>query len=259
LRKAVAANPDKLEIRLMLAQVLFECDLALALEIADLLRVEIPQSLAPQADFHVSRAANHLGNFADAVAPLRRATDAGVPRARGELATALWRCGDLEGAITAARAALQADPAEIASLRVLGNILLAQDRAEEAYDLAQSLWSHGAHRTQVLWTWASAARALDREREFLEFAAREPWFAQTHLETDADFNALLAEEILVNDTLAVSHSGKPTKGACSGSTASNRWKARRSAHSTRPYAARSDGISPTAAISPVILSSPAGR
>ena len=207
LRKAVEADPDKPEIRLVLAQVLFECDCIG--EIADLLSAKITEAPAPQADFHVGRAASHLGHFADAIPPLRRAADAGIARARGELATALWRSGDSEGALAVARAALETDPNDIAPLRVLGHILLAQGRAKDAYDRARSLWSRGAHGTQVVWTWAAAACALGREEEYRRLAAPQPWFAQTRLDID---NVALAKAILDNRALSASQSYKPAKG-----------------------------------------------
>ncbi|HUO90340.1 MAG TPA: putative 2OG-Fe(II) oxygenase [Rhizomicrobium sp.] len=207
LRAVVAAQPDRAEFRLMLAQILFER--GSYAEIEGLVGVNVPAALAAQADFHRGRAANQMGDAERAVALLRHAASDGIANAHGELATALARSGRRADAIAAAREGLARDPADIACLRLLGTLLLEQGGASEACELAQSLWSRGICRTQVVWTMAWAARALGHADAFAALVARDPWFAVERLDLD---NAALAQEILSSDTLAPSQAYKPTRG-----------------------------------------------
>jgi tetratricopeptide (TPR) repeat protein len=197
-------------LRLTLAQALFECD-RLA-EILDLLAGDAPPAFAAEAAFHLGRAANHLGEFERAIPLLRTATHGGIARADGELARALARTGRLDEAVSAARTGLDRDPADIASLRTLGMILLQRGEARAAYDIARSLWDGGARTAQILWTWASAAGALGREAEFSDLMSREIWFAATKLGLDEAFNAAIGEEILASGGLAAANSYKPARG-----------------------------------------------
>ncbi|HEY0302073.1 MAG TPA: putative 2OG-Fe(II) oxygenase [Rhizomicrobium sp.] len=206
-RQAVAARPDSGEFRLMLARMLY--DRGLYGEIEPLLAGDLGTALEAQADYQRGRAALQLKDGARAVALLRRAVEAALSGANGELATALRRTGKADEAIAAARHGLKRDPVDIACCRVLGTTLLERGRADEAYAFARDLWARGIHRTQVVWTLAFAARMLGRDEEFAILTAREPWFAQLRLALD---DAALAREILANDTLTESHAYKPTKG-----------------------------------------------
>ncbi|MEI9885074.1 MAG: putative 2OG-Fe(II) oxygenase [Rhizomicrobium sp.] len=207
LRQAVAARPERGEFRLLLAQLLFER--GLYPQIADVLGAGLAPAFAAQADYHLGRAANQTGDHGRAIPLLTRAADAALPRADGELATALLRSGARDDAIAAARRGLARDPFDIACLRVLGSALIEQGAAGEAYASAQALWDTGVHRAQVVWTLAAAARALGDDAAFENLTARAPWFAAERLALD---NAALAREILAHDTLAASQAYKPIRG-----------------------------------------------
>lgn len=207
LRKAVAAQPERGEFRLMLAQILFER--GQYGEIAAVLDGGLAPEFAAQADYHLGRAARQTGAYERAIPLLVRAAEAALPRADGELATALLHGGQHDEAIAAARQGLARDPFDIACLRVIGPALIDDGKAEEAATLARTLWAQGVHRTQVVWTLACAARALGDDDAFAELTAREPWFAAEQLALDDE---ALAREILANDTLAASQAYKPIRG-----------------------------------------------
>jgi tetratricopeptide (TPR) repeat protein len=207
LRAAVTAQPDRPEFRLMLAQILFER--GSYAEIEAVAGSAVPANLAGQADLLRGRAASQLGVYDRAIPLLRSALNGGADAAPGELATALARSDQRAEAMTVARDGLARNPADIACLRLLGNLLLEQGEAREAHDLAHSLWSRGVRRTQVVWTMAWAARASGQAGEFERLVAREPWFASERIDLDND---ALAHEILASDTLAPSQAYKPVGG-----------------------------------------------
>jgi len=199
LTRAVAAEPQRPALKLMLAHHLYERGN----------HAEIETLLASldgaQADFLRGRSAGARGEMETAIALLTRAGEVG----ECDLAIVLARAGRAEDAIAVARRVLARAPDDVAALQVLGKLLLNRGEAQAAYDLADGLWRGGTHRAQVAWTRAWAARALGRDSEFRALTEREPWFATTRLDLD---DAALVEAVLGAQTLQPPPTFRPIRG-----------------------------------------------
>jgi len=208
LRQLADATPDRIEPRLMLALALF--DAGRFEGIAPLFPGALKE-MEPRAAFELGRAAVHLGDLARAIPALERAAGADIPKAHGELASALLRANRDDDAAAAARGALARTPDDSQALRVLGTVLFRRSRAQEAYNAAAALWNAGARNAQVLWTWTCAAGALGRVDEFARLTSPDALFVRAQLDVGEDFNRALEDEIRSADGLARPASYRPTR------------------------------------------------
>jgi len=213
LETAVARLPERLDLKLRLADALFECDRMA--EIVALLRPEIAAGgIDPELNFRFGRAAALVGTLEVAIDPLRIATRANIPQAAGELARALRRTGRDDEALEIGLSALDLCPSDYRSLQIVARILLARGAAERLMALCGSLQARsGRYAASLLAVRAVAAAVLGRTDEVVGLAGREAHFSAIRLVDEPALNAALAAELLGHKDADALPIVKATRGA----------------------------------------------
>lgn len=211
LRAAVAKEPEALNLRLTLAQALFNADFLD--EILALLEpLAADGDSDPRIAFHLGRALVTLGRNEAAVAYLQRAAQAYAPGAHGEWARALQGAGRDSEALEAAAAGLKHEPSDLRCLRVFSSVLFARNEPQPVYDCCRRLWQQGVRHGQVMAARAQAAAALGLREELDAFFDTSVWYSARTLTVSPSFNEGLAQEILKPGDLRPSHPYISTRG-----------------------------------------------
>lgn len=198
LEQAVAARPDRAELRLKLADVhLGRFDFAAAaaaLETA----LDLNPSL-PGARARLGRCYNALSRHGEALALYAGETG---PRYQRALAySGLGRDSEAEAEY---RALLAADPHHHHALRHLAKMLRRHARTAELLDLCETLGARGAANAQLLYAWGTALALAGRDEQARAMLPDRTRVAELALPVPggfadiAEFNAALADEILTN-------------------------------------------------------------
>src|SRR5438128_5909046 len=143
LRQAVAAVPERADLKLRLAKALLHSDRMA--EIVDRLRPVIADSdTEAELLYCLGRAALAIGDDQLAFVALQRAAAKGLGRAFGHLAAALIRLDRTDEALEAALQELQDPRADFDSLPVVAGALLDRGEAGRLWALCTDLQARGA-------------------------------------------------------------------------------------------------------------------
>jgi len=212
LETAVARMPGRLDLKLRLADALFQCDRMA--EIVTLLGPDIESGRADAAlNFQFGRAAALVGAVDAAIGPLRIATHANIPQAAGELARVLRRAGRDDEALEVGLSALDRSPSDYRSLQIVARILLARGEADRLMTLCLRLQTANNHyAASVSAVRAVAAAVLGRTAEVAGLAGRETHLSVFELQAEPGLNGALAAELLEHRDADVLPSVKATRG-----------------------------------------------
>jgi Putative 2OG-Fe(II) oxygenase len=212
LREAVAAAPDRADLKLHLAKALFHSD-----RMAEIVERLGPAVADDAADAEVlyclGRAAVVVRDDQLALAALERAAAKGFGRAFGHLAATLIRLDRIDAALQSALQGLKHRGSNFESLQVIAHALLDRGEVERLWDLCADLRARGEWGGWLPAVMASAAARLGFEDEVSSLVNRPRWFVATRLAVPDDFNENLETELLGHKALRLVHSTKPTRGA----------------------------------------------
>ncbi|HEV2674714.1 MAG TPA: putative 2OG-Fe(II) oxygenase [Aliidongia sp.] len=213
LETAVARMPERLDLKLRLADALFHSDRMA--EIVVLLAPEIEAGgTDPELNFHFGRAAALVDALDVAILPLRIATCANIPEAAGELARALRRAGKDDEALETGLSALDLRPSDYRSLQIVARILLARGAEERLMSLCDSLQARsGRYAASILAVRGVAAAVLGRTAEVVGLAGRDAHFSAIRLVKEPGLDAALAAELLGHKDADALPSVNATRGA----------------------------------------------
>jgi uncharacterized protein (TIGR02466 family) len=209
LRAAVAQQPDAINLRLTLAQALFNAD-ALEEIVAMLEPLVRYTDGDPRLEFHLGRALATLGKLKRAISHLDVAARRRVAGAHGELARALEALTRDDEALDAATRGLEIEPSDPRCLRVYASVLFARERAKDVHARCLDLWKQGVRNGQVMAVQAQAAAALGLSKELSSFFDTAIWYSEKNLGTS--WNEGLKREILETENLRPSHPYVSTRG-----------------------------------------------
>jgi uncharacterized protein (TIGR02466 family) len=209
---AVARLPERLDLKLRLADALFQCDRMA--EIVTLLGPDIESGQAdPTLNFHFGRAAALVGAVDAAIGPLRIATHANLAQAAGELARVLRRAGRDDEALEVGLSALDRSPCDYRSLQIVARILLARGEADRLMTLCLGLRAFSnRYAASVLAVQAVAAAVLGRTAEVARLVGRKTHLSVIQLQAEPGLNGALAAELLEHRDADVLPTVKATRG-----------------------------------------------
>lgn len=212
LRKAVAAAPDRADLKVQLAMALFEVDQTA--ELVDMLKPLLTgEDTAPELLYWLGRAAMARGDDALAVVALRSAAAKGIANAFDFLATTLARLGQEDEALEAGLAALNRAPGNFEPLRAVATALCNRGETERLWRLCVGLRSRGAQGGWLAAAMASTAAMLGRDEALGKLMDRSKWFLPVRLAVADDFNRSLAAELLTEKTAHPLPATMATRGA----------------------------------------------
>ena len=212
LREAVAATPDRADLKLQLAKALSRGDRMA--EIVDRLAPAIADRDAdPELLFHVGRAALASRDYQLALDALRAAVAKTYARAYGYLAETLLRLDRLDEALEAGLQGLQRSPSDSKCLSVAARILLDRREAERLWALCVDVRARGAWGPFIGSAMAYAAAVSGRDEELARLVDPKRWFSAAQLAVPPGFNQALAAEILAYKSLGQSRPANVTRGA----------------------------------------------
>ncbi len=195
LRAAVAAAPERADLKLRLVHALFRT--GAVEEIVDRMRSAVADRDADaELLTFVGRAAIAAEDHRLAADALRPAAAKGYARALGYLAQALHRLERADEALAAGLKGLQRSPADFESLMVVARVLFDRGEVERLWALCDDLRARGARGTRLSAVLASAAAALGRKDEVDALVDPPGWFSATQLAVLGHYNSRLAAELL---------------------------------------------------------------
>jgi hypothetical protein len=211
LEAALAGAPHRLDLRLKLAEALYDAD-----RIAEARDVIAPAASSAngdgQASYWYGRSVSALGDYEGAIPALQRATTLDVRPAFGELAHALLHAGREQEALAAAFAGLERTAECARSLTTAARVLGAHGKTQELLDLCRGLRVRARLLTRIVAVEAVTAALLGRHADVAALVDREAWFADVDLSLGDQFNDRLANEILSHSALQPTHSSYATWG-----------------------------------------------
>jgi tetratricopeptide (TPR) repeat protein len=211
LRAAVAAAPDRTDLKQKLARNLFRTDQMV--ELVDWLRPIVDQKdRDPELLYHLGRAALSSGDCQTAFDALSLAATSGFRGALNWAAHALARLQRTDEAIETAVQALKDPTPDFRPLALLARLLPSRGETERLWGLCVDLRARGfwGGYLPAVSTFAAAAMRYDEEVAALLNPAR--WFSTTRLGLRMNFNERLSGELLANRNLSSLHSLKATRG-----------------------------------------------
>jgi tetratricopeptide (TPR) repeat protein len=211
LRAALAAAPERRDLKLQLARVLFEADLAA--EIVERMRLAVADEGAdPELLYYVGRAAAATGDHKLAIDALRAAAAGGFDNAFTSLGETLIAVDQIDDAIDICQAGLRHSAGNFKCLAALARVLLLRRQPERLWQLCDELRAQGAWGGYFPAVLARAAESVGRTDVVAGLLDPGRWFSATRPVLPEDFNANLAAEILAYKALGALHSTKATRG-----------------------------------------------
>lgn len=212
LRASVEAAPDRADLRLKLARILFHTD-----QMSELIARAEPAfrrgEAEPELAFYLGRAALTAGDAQLASEALAFASRGGYDDAFGYLADALNRLGRAADALGAALRGLEHSAFDYKSLAIAATVLLDRGETERLWELCASLRRRGAWASYVPSVMALAATSPEQIAEVQTLVDPARWFVRQRLPFDAEFNARLAGELLAERSATPLPVTKATSGA----------------------------------------------
>jgi tetratricopeptide (TPR) repeat protein len=211
MRAAVAAAPERADLKLHLTKALFDTDRMA--EIVDRLRPAVADDDAdPELLYYLGRAALATRDRHLAAASLRSAAASGFGDAFTYLAETLLGLERVDEAVEAGLKGLERASSDFKSLAVLADALLLRGEAERLWALCVDLRARGAWGGYLPAVMAFAAAVLGRDDEIAALVDRDRWFSATQLAMPGDFNQRLAAELLAHKSPYSVHSTKAMRG-----------------------------------------------
>lgn len=209
LRAALAAAPERLEIRRRLARSLFYEDRLP--ELLETLATDAEDD--PEVLCYVGRAAAVLGNDTLALRALSCAAEGGADDALGDLAAILLRARRCEEALDVALRELAHEPSTFKALGVAVRALLAEGQRQRLWSLCRELRAAGAWSGYIPSAMALAATTPEQDAEVASAVDPARWLSVRRLIEDAAFNAALVTELLGHRALTALPSINSTRGS----------------------------------------------
>jgi uncharacterized protein (TIGR02466 family) len=195
LRQAVAVAPERSDLKLQLAKVLFQD--ARTAEIVEWLKPAVAdEEVNPELLYCLGRAAMATCDYPLAFEALQSAGAKGFTRAFGYLAETLVRLDRADEALEAARRGLERSPMGFESLSVVAAALRDRGQVERLWALCRDLHARGAFGGWFSAVMASTAATLGHQDELVLLVDPARWFSATWLAVPDDFNQRLAAELL---------------------------------------------------------------
>ena len=212
LRQAVAAAPERADLKLHLAKALFHTD-GMAEIVSRFGLAAADNGAAAEFLYYVGRAALLTGEYRLACTALERAAAQEFGRAFTYLAAALARLDRADEALQAALQGLRHSASVFDTLPVVARTLLDRGEAERLWVLCVELRERGAWGGWLPAVMASTAATLGREGELARLVDRSRWFSATELAVPGNFNQQLAAELLAHKSMSALPPTKATRGA----------------------------------------------
>jgi tetratricopeptide (TPR) repeat protein len=211
LRAAVAAAPQRRDLRLELVMALFARDRMA--ELVDYARPLVADREAdPQLLYHLGRAALVIGDYDLAIEALRAAAENGHAGAFPYLSDALLKANQIDAAIAAGLEGLEHPTQDFRCLTAVARAMVLGDQVERLWKLCVDLHAGGARGGYFPAVFAFAADAVGRADQVAALLDPTRWYSATQLEASDDFNAALAAELLAHKSRGAVHSTTATRG-----------------------------------------------
>ncbi len=212
LQQAVATAPERVDLQLQLARTLLHTERMT--ELVERFRPLAARAGAdPELLFHLGRGASSLGEDALALTALRASAAGGFEPAFGYLAEALHRAARPDDALAAALRGLERAPSDFMALRIAALVLRDRGENDRLWDVCTELRARGAWGAYLPSVMALAATTPEQQRELAALIDPAGWFSAAQLDVPADFNRLLAAELLAHDALGALPAAKATRGS----------------------------------------------
>jgi hypothetical protein len=212
LKTAVAAAPNRADLRLQLAQALFQTHQFA--ELIDWVRPAASSEAAdPELQFFLGRSALAVRDYPLAVQAFRSAATKGCTSRLGYLAEALYALDRPTEALEAALEGLDQRPTDWRALKVAARVLLDQAEAARLWALSVDLRARGVWGMHLPAAMAQAATTPERCREVATLVDPTRWFSSTPLRVPDEFNENLAAELLASKSLGLLPASYTTIGA----------------------------------------------
>ena len=195
LRMAVAAAPDRPDLKVKLALALFKTDRMT--ELVDWLRpAAADEDADPELLMCLGEAAIAIRDHQLALTALRSAAAKEFTPAFGRIAETLARLGRPDEALEIGLEALARLPTDSKAFAIVARVLLDRAEAERLWALCSDIRARGAWRGYIPSAMAlAAATAADRD-EVAALVDPARWFSATRLAVPEGFNDRLAAELL---------------------------------------------------------------
>lgn len=196
LKTAVAAEPDRIDLKLQFATALFYSHKMQ--EIVEWLTpLASAQETHPQLLYYLGRAALSTKDHRLALQCLEFAAANGSVHAFGSLAEVLRYFRKPDQALEAALQGLDHLPSDYKALGIAVQTLIEQGATQRLWNLCINLQDRGAWGTYVPSAMAHSASTPEQFSEVAALVDRPRWFSATQLEAPEDFNQRLAAELLL--------------------------------------------------------------
>jgi hypothetical protein len=197
LRQAVAAAPQRAELRTQLAKSLYHA--ALIGELLDRFGAAAGEPDAgPELLCYVGRGALAAGDAGLAVDALGSSAEQGFADAFGPFADALHRAGRHDDALRAGLRALEESASDYAALRVVARTLLARGEQQRLWSVCAGLMARGSARGYVPSAMLLAAVTPAQRAEVAGLVDPARWLSSSELGVPSGFNRDLAAELLAH-------------------------------------------------------------
>ena len=211
LKAASAARPERDDLRLQLARLLFR--LGRLEEVTEATRATLGDSARdPELVHLLGLSAAAAGDAPLALQAFQAAVDRGAD-AHGDLAEALAETGRPDAALPIALQRLQRAPNDYKALGLVSRILLARGRWSELWPLCEALRGRGAWDGYVPSAMAQSAQGADAGRAVAGLFDLDAWLAETSLALPPETLAVLAAELSAHPRLTALPPTNATKGS----------------------------------------------
>lgn len=211
LKAAVAAAPDRLDLKLKLARTLIAMGGA----------AELVGWLEPNGDcaemneellYHIGRAALMTDDGRLACRALENAAARGFGLALSYYAEALYHAEREDEALEAGLRGLARSAADFKSLSIVSRILLRRGQAQRLWDLCATLRQRGGSGGYIPAAMAMAASSPEQCRQVKGMVDPARWFSAEQLSIAEHFNERLSAELLGHQSLAALPAVNATDG-----------------------------------------------